>query len=204
MDTLRLMVKSILVIIMLASFLEILLPRSDMKRYINLIIGLFVIIAILNPFLTLIHKEIDLDVFDNVTSQASDTNSLINKGKELANSERKKAASQYKEKLSKQILGIAGLYQGVKTTGIDIEIVEDPAAKNFGEIRKVVIHTGSKNGESIPKDSREGVEVNVNEVNIELQQTQKGKTGNSDETQSLSKIIADFYGLTPDQVKIDK
>lgn len=206
MDTLRLMVKSILVIIMLAAFLEIVLPRSDMKRYVNLVIGLFVILAVLNPFLTLINQGLDLDVFDDVTAKNPDTESLIRIGKEMAAEDRNKASRQYKEKLSRQIMGIAGMYQNTKTTGVDIEMVEDPESESFGQINKIIIHTtnessGVKSGSG--GGTSTGVEVNVNEINISTENPEKNHTASVDESRGLKDVIADFYGLNPEQIQIE-
>ena len=47
MDVLVEIVKNLLVIIILASFLELLLPGGGMKPYVRLAIGMFVLIAVL-------------------------------------------------------------------------------------------------------------------------------------------------------------
>lgn len=206
MDTLRLMVKSILVIIMLAAFLEIVLPRSDMKRYVNLVIGLFVILAVLNPFLTLINRGLDLDVFDDIKAKSPDTESLIRTGKEMAAEDRIKASQQYREKLSRQIMGIAGMYQNTKTTGVDIEMVDDPDSENFGQIKKIIIHT--TNERSIDSSgngtgSSTGVEVNVTEINVGTKKPEKNQTNRVDSSRGLKDVIADFYGLNPEQIEIE-
>lgn len=207
MDILRLMVKSILVIIMLAAFLEIVLPRSDMKRYVNLVIGLFVILAVLNPFLTLINKGLDLDVFDDMTAKTPDTESLIRIGKEMAAEDRTKATQQYREKLSRQIMGIAGMYQNTKTTGVDVEMVDDPDSENFGQIKKIIIHTNNQstadNNSGSGRSPSAGVEVNVNEVNIGTENPEKNQAKAVDNSRGLKDVIADFYGLNPEQIEIE-
>lgn len=207
METLRLMVKSILVIVMLAAFLEIVLPRSDMKRYVNLVIGLFVILSVLNPVLTLVNKGLDLEVFDEISPTSAETESLIRKGKEMANTDKNRAAKQFREKLSKQIMGLAGLYQGDRATGVEVELVEDPEAKNFGQIKKVIIYMDKKKtGTCLEPDktSSTGIEVNVNEINVQKGKPFEEKVKQADKNGGLKTVIADFYGLDPEQIQIEK
>ena len=51
MEVLVTIVKNLLVIVVIASFLEILLPDSSVRPFVRFAIGLFVILAILNPIL---------------------------------------------------------------------------------------------------------------------------------------------------------
>ncbi len=200
------MVKNIVIVLMLAAFLEIVLPRSDMKRYVNLVIGLFVILAVLNPVLTLVRHGLDLDVFDEISPTALETESLIQRGKEIANNDKEKAAAQYRDKLSKQIMGLVGLYQGVSATAVKVEIVEEPEAKNFGQIKNIIIYTDNKPGavSDSEKNPISGIEVNVNEITTETEKDDGEKAMKADNSGGLRKIVADFYGLDPEQIQFNK
>lgn len=50
------------------SFLEIVLPRGNMKRFIDMIIGFLIIIVVINPFIKFINKDIDIErnIFTNM------------------------------------------------------------------------------------------------------------------------------------------
>lgn len=214
METIKLIVKSILVVIMLASFLEIILPRSEMKRYINLIIGLFIIFSILNPLFNLAKQDIAFDVFDDVPGGTADTNTIINKGKAISQEQKETAVREYKEKLSKQILGLSGLYQGGAAGRADVEMVDDPANPDFGQIKKIILYMADKNA----KNELEGQvhvqggiksspdikveEITVNPENSKSQPTLKTEPGNDKD--ALKKAIANFYGIEINQVEIRK
>ena len=43
------------------SFLEIVLPKGNMKRFIDMIIGFLIIIVVINPFIKFINKDIDIE-----------------------------------------------------------------------------------------------------------------------------------------------
>jgi len=220
METLRVIVKSILIIIMISVFLEIILPRSDMKRYINLIIGLFIIVAVLNPFLAVIRQGFSFEVLDNLPSGTqSDTAALLRKGTEMAAGQRKKVTQQYREKLAKQVMALSGLNRQINITGVSIDIVEDTASPNFGQVKKIVLRTGGNSPKSdYNRGNSETVtgEVQVEEINIDTGLPEKGDTGRpdkqdkrdagpggaGDDTARLREVIANFYGLLPEQVEI--
>jgi stage III sporulation protein AF len=56
------MVKNVLVIIIMASFLEIMLPEGRVKPFVRFAMGLFIIIAVLNPVLNVLFAGRDLEV----------------------------------------------------------------------------------------------------------------------------------------------
>lgn len=207
METIRIIVKSVVVIIIFAAFLEIILPRSDMKRYVNLIIGLFVIIAVLNPFLTVLNKGISFDVLNNDTNTtASDTQNLIQRGQDLAGAQRTQAAEEYKEKLSRQIAAMAGLYQKDRVSAVDIDMVEDSANPDFGAIRKVILHLNNGKDAAMSKNQDKAVgDVKIEEIRIKTAAPKAAgpqKIGEGD-LPALREMIANFYGLTADQIVIE-
>lgn len=205
METIRLIVKSVVVIIIFSAFLEIILPRSDMKRYVNLIIGLFVIIAVLNPFLSVLNNGISIDVLANQEEGAgNDTQSLIQNGKGLAEAQRRGAATEYKEKLSRQMAAMADLYQKDRISGVDIDMVDDASSPEFGTIKKVILHLKSSKEAAIVQNQDEAVgDIKIEEIGIgsTTEITEPLKEGQVD-LPALREMIANFYGLSADQITI--
>jgi len=206
MDTIRIIVRSVVVIIIFAAFLEMILPRSDMKRYINLIIGLFVIIAVLNPFLTILNDGISFNVLTNEEqSLGNDTQRLIQNGKSLADAQRRGAAKEYKDQLSRQIAAMASLYQRKQIGGVNIEMVDDAASPEFGAVRKVILHLDTSEDAAKVKNQDGAVgDITVGEIGIELadsNQTDPQNEGHID-LPALREMIADFYGLSAEQIEI--
>ena len=64
-------IKDIAIIFVLISIIEIILPNSNMKRYIDMIIGFLIIIVIISPFVKLFHKDfnIDKEIFKKTNEQ---------------------------------------------------------------------------------------------------------------------------------------
>lgn len=207
METIRAIVKSVLVIIMTAAFLEIVLPRSDIKRYINLIIGLFVVIAVLNPFLEVIHRELTFDVFDRAAVPESETRAIISKGRQMAAGQKSRAARQYKEKLTKQITALAALYPNARVKRVEIDMVEDTTDPNFGQVKRITLYSS---GPAAKESAAGGTGTPVvDEVRIAEIGAGTGQPGGpavvrkkDDGPRKLQEMIANFYGLTPEQVAV--
>lgn len=207
METIRIIVKSIVVIIIFAAFLEIILPRSDMKRYVNLIIGLFVIIAVLNPFLSALNRGISFDVLSDVgQSGAADTQTLIQNGKDLANAQRTGAVREYKDKLARQIAAMAGLCQKDRISGVDIDMVDDTGSPDFGTVKKVTLHLNKAKDAAMLKSQDEPVgDVKVDEIRIGAPDplAEANQSPSQSDVPALREMIANFYGLSPDQIVIE-
>ena len=54
---------NVVLIVFFASVLEMFLPKSSMTKYIQLIMGLFVIVSILNPIIGLLTDDFSLNAF---------------------------------------------------------------------------------------------------------------------------------------------
>ena len=221
METLRLMVKSILVIILMTAFLEVVLPRSDIKRYINLIIGMFIIIAVLNPILAIFNTGFDFEVLSAVPDGITgDPETLINQGKDMARARDNRVAGDYKEKLEKQVKSLSGLYQNTNVADVQVDMVADTAAPDFGKINKIVLwiddstavnSEGEDSGNSQEKDSGNSQgQVNIDEIEVKIEVDQGGQENsqglenseNSGPDRGLREMVADFYGLSPEQIVI--
>lgn len=59
MESLQTLVRNLAIILLLASFLEMLLPNKSMKGFVKLVMGLFVISAILTPLTTLLGMTVE-------------------------------------------------------------------------------------------------------------------------------------------------
>ncbi|NHN28841.1 stage III sporulation protein AF [Paenibacillus agricola] len=61
MDWLSDWLKSVVMVILLASFVDILLPSQTMQRYVKTVISLFILLTLLQPVLSLLQKQTSID-----------------------------------------------------------------------------------------------------------------------------------------------
>jgi len=55
--------KQIILLVLVATFFDLLLPNNSMERYVKLVMGLLIIFAILNPIFSLLDKNLDPSLF---------------------------------------------------------------------------------------------------------------------------------------------
>lgn len=139
----------ILNIITLALFialLEILLPSGKMKKYVNLITGVILIIAIINPFLRWIRTGVDLQ--DHLAQSSSTMSRLeIEKGrKNMEEAQLKQIVEVYRKKIIGQLEKSAAGVKGVSEVSADVIINEDPHSETFGEIKRAYLEIRTDNG----------------------------------------------------------
>ncbi len=221
MEILRNIVQNILVIMLLTILLEMLLPEGDMRRYIRLVMGLFVITAVLNPVLSIFHRGINLDIvnFNGVEQQAGLTTAVA-RGKELAAQQKAQALAGLREKINGQVLAMARLNKTVNVTGVEVKMDEDPQSRHFGAIKQITLTTGAEvktPGKAAPgapggppgspgsPGSPEVAPVEINLPDVGSARSQDKVTAAPDaggKEKELQEILADFYGLAPEQIKI--
>ena len=124
MEILQEIIRSIAVIIIFAGFMEMLLPDTEARRYIQLIVGLFVIVSLVTPFAKLVDKEKSFEVAAwHVPTD--NTQELILKGQKIAQDQQTEITTQAEKRVAIQINALAKLHDGVKDAVVDVKNNED-------------------------------------------------------------------------------
>jgi stage III sporulation protein AF len=123
MQTLQTLVRNLAVILLLATILEMLLPNKSMKGYVQLVIGMFVITAILNPLTSLMHMPMKMDIpaWTSVSNQDLPVFATDNSGKKIG---RDAVREQYCKILINQIEALALGVSGVKQVKAEVKFQE--------------------------------------------------------------------------------
>ncbi len=123
MSVLADIVRNVLVIIILASFLELLLPAGTIRPFVRFAIGLFVLLAVLNPVLGYIFHDsnfqvnwweykIDEDMGDSIVAEGRQINErMLNQNQQML-----------QEKLEGQISAVILLVPGIEEVHTEAEI----------------------------------------------------------------------------------
>jgi stage III sporulation protein AF len=119
METIREIIRGIAIIIIFAGFLEMLLPDNEMRRYIQLVVGLFVIVSVISPLTKLVSLGGNLDVaaWQPVTNN---TAQIIDKGKQIAVNEQERLLAGTQGRVLAQISALAKLHSEVEKVGVKI------------------------------------------------------------------------------------
>lgn len=203
-DFLKSWVTNIVILVILISFLEIILPTSNMKRYINMIIGLLVILVLINPFIALITNDmsIEKEVFSNIL----EANEMSRSNKEnFSDVQDNQVIELYKDSLRKEMLDLINSKTKYMIANISIGIVENREDERFGEIEEVSLivdnspqDTGSNGNKNI------NIKVdNVKEVSVKVNKDSNTKNkNNSSEYNDLRRLISDSYRIPESKIYI--
>jgi len=143
-DFLKNWVLNIVTLVILILLLEILIPSSKMKKFVNLFSGLILIIAIINPFLGLMKKGIDFKDLQIVNSDFLDKKEIEQDSNVLGEQQMKEISETYRKKIIGQLEESAKEVGGISGVKADVIINEDYSSSSFGELKRVYLTLQTK------------------------------------------------------------
>ncbi|MCT4596170.1 MAG: stage III sporulation protein AF [Anaeromicrobium sp.] len=192
-------IKNILVLIIFTTGVEVILPNGSTKKYVNLVIGILVIIVILNPILLLVKGNINIEGEIIRTSAILDSNILEIKKDNINLNQEEQIIKVYKNKLEGHIKDRISKDYAVIVNKVDTEIIQDTASDNFGTIKNVKIGISFKENKKNHLNKIEKIYVNVSNNKGENVKEEKSKSKKIDK---IKKEIALFYDLDVTDITI--
>jgi stage III sporulation protein AF len=119
-ETLTNWVKGLMMLVLFAAFLELILPSSNMQKFVRLIIGLLIMLAILNPMIDFLTKDFNWKAIPSFKAQASNEMNL-----NLDGSKEKKEQliyTMYKKELENQMKLTVESLHGVASAKVVLNI----------------------------------------------------------------------------------
>lgn len=197
-EFLKVWIKDIAIIFVLISIVEIALPNSNMKRYIDMLIGILVIIVIITPFIKLIHKDfyVDKEIFKNRVGQIRFE---YKDNIELALLQEEQIKDLYVNKIKDEIEGYILETTEYEVDEIKISINEDEG--NFGEIKDLeLILRENVNREEINKGSI--TVAKIEEIKIGDKKERPIKLQPLKNSEEIINIINKNYNISRDNIKV--
>lgn len=190
-------IKNISICIIFTAFVEMLLPNDNFKKYINLVLGFIIIIAILNPIKNFMSSadQIDFKVF-SISSKIN--NDLLLNQKNIQNKQKDLIISTYKQQLEQQIKKIISEQTDLEIENISIEVDEDFESDTFSQIQHIELYAQSQ--ENAVKEEQ----MNIATVEkIIIGQNKEDKNSRDKELEkTLKTLISNFYKLNQDNIYI--
>lgn len=187
-ETINSWAQKIIIVIIICTILEMILPEGKNKKYIKTVIGIYVVFTIISPIITNLNNEqIDLNKYlkiDNTisieTSSAIDTNTYIEE--------------VYKEKLKTDIKSKIE-EMNYKVNKIDLKI-ETENEEKYGEILEINL-----------KLSRQEKQESTSNIQIEKivigEEKQDEIVLSEKEENEIKQYLAETYGVSMGTVLVD-
>ncbi len=194
-------------LVVLITFLEIILPKSDLKKYINITTGFLLIITILNPFIKLLSSDINIEkeVFKNIMLN-SEKNFYIND--DYRRNQENQTIKLYKDKIKRHIKKTIEDNFRYKVIEINID-VEKKETENFGKIKKINLVLSQEYTALENKNTYDKCSINiepVEEIEVNLKSIETEKIENSERIDSkvdeIKTLISNNYKLPKESISI--
>lgn len=201
MGVIRELVCNLAILLILAALMEMLLPMGNLRNFVKMIMGLFLIVTIMNPILGVVKQPVAFQVTDSALRM--DTKGILDKGKQLQQANEQAALRQYEQTLAQQVKAVAKL--APRVTVQEVRVAVDGTSRS-GQIKEIsLVVTPGGRGEK-PR-------ALIDPVNIEAPQIQgEGEPGKAkaataevgeispEDKQNLVETIANFYNLPSEKV----
>jgi stage III sporulation protein AF len=137
-------VKGIILVVLFASFLELLLPSNSMQKFIRVILGLFIMLAILQPVIGVLEKtwtQEQLPVLAGLSGNKLTDTEILNAASHAAGRREQLARDIYTRDLSRQIRATILAIDGVADAKVTIAFEENnqQETKAVGKIKQVLV-----------------------------------------------------------------
>lgn len=161
-------IEEIAVAVIIASIFEMLLPKGNLKKYIKVVLGIYIVFNIISPFVDSealysfnISDTIE-EYVDNVTNSETISNSSVNSNESIE--------EMYMETLKKQIISDVE-EQGYNVESCDIDANFDTSENDIG-IKKINIVLSKMYNEAKESDEIDETEENSNNIE-EIEEIEK-------------------------------
>ena len=186
-------VKGIVMVVIFATFLELLLPTSSMQRFIRVIMGLFIMLAIMNPLIAILQSSwttAEQTVFMTVDGNQSNTWRAVNQSVE---NHSKITNEMYRQDVARQVRSLVMAVEGVAEARVT---VETDTQKGPGFIRMVTIYIQPGHGSNIRKVDKVAIQKEgAEDMSQELSDALIGK---------VRRAVMELMGFSSNQIAIRK
>jgi stage III sporulation protein AF len=209
MEIIRDLVQTLIIIVVLAVFLDMLLPTGQMKPYVKMVMGLLIIIAVLHSISGLLQQDWMREV-PGVTARPGSPGppleDIMAAGEQLQLKNQDMALEKYRQGLSRQVLSMAKLSPGAKVVDVEISLEEEQSRQSYGGIKHITLLVDPN-----APDAGNNTRDNIRPVNINVSDSHAARESSEDmeippeleeEIEKVTGYIAGFYNLSPEQVSV--
>jgi len=184
-------VKNIVFVVLFASFLELLLPNSSMQRFVRVIMGLFIMLAILNPVIDVVQNHLIPSQVPVLGTNSASSSLILNNAAATARDREQLAAEIYKKELAQQMKVLITALDGVADAKVVISAKQSSNDKRSNLISSIVIYVAPGNPEKELKIAK-----------IIISREREGEELNAELKNKITKLITELYQVPKEIIDI--
>jgi len=190
MQLLSEIVRNVIVIIIIASFLELLLPQGTLQPLVRFAIGLFILIAVLNPVMGFLLQDVNYTIECwNFQADMHEQEEIMQQGKKLNEQILKSNQQLLQEKVEGQIGAVAMMVPGIEEVETMVSINDQ------GGMEKIEMIISPESADPPLVDSKIGV-LGLNYQSLSAEEKKKVEA-------KVRRVVKDLYGFKDEQIKIE-
>lgn len=194
-------VKQITMVILFASFTELLLPNSHMQRFVKLIMGLLIMYAMLNPITEVLQAFPQIFSHSQTTETKPTEQAPLKQNNELMIKKTETLTAEvYQKDLAKQVKALVLANEGILDAQVFLDLKQQAEEKNKYKINKMTIYIQPGSDEK-SGDIKKVARISIGKA---LSNTPDG-TQNSPDSKLCEKIrkpITELFQLSESQIEI--
>lgn len=194
---------TIISVIIFVTFIEILIPNSNHKRYINVVVGFLLIIVILTPLTRLISGQINLEDEILRTFNQLELSTAQNRINNIEHSNHEAVIALYKSEISNHIKSHIDHSTDYSVKQIQIEVEDDSYSTDFGLIKTLDITLEeNKDGGGYRDKTVEPILINVSAGKKNNNTVEASSILINNEGDEIRNYIRDTYKLAKEDINI--
>lgn len=179
--------QKIIIVVIICTIIEMILPEGKNKKYIKIVIGIYVVFTIISPIISKINgsEKIDLEKYLNINTETIEVSSNVDTNKYIEEVYIEKLKTDIKTKL---------LSINYETEKINLEI-ETKDDNTYGSILNLTV--------MVNKKSEEGEKtIKINKVIIG-ENSEKTSKLTQEEINEIKKYLAQIYQIDEEKINVN-
>lgn len=195
--------KQIILLVLVATFLDMILPSNALEKYVKLVMGLLIILAILSPIFKLLSEQLDLSslaFFKDKTVTSIGTPSMLSLGEiEEQSNKLKEKQTEMVQKNTEQAME-TWLTQNLPKR-FSVEVVSANVTANFQSQMPEIKHISVVAREAAKGSGTSDIQP-ISEVETLSQIDSSTSTQEDPTTIKIKKLILETWNLSDEQVEV--
>lgn len=157
------LIRYIVILIFLATFLEMILPHGQFRRYLRMLVGILLILTIISPIQNIMRLAPgwDAPVFLAAPTGQEELALILQRGEQMREAGYKDAVENYRYHIFTVVSNILSREFSAELQELQVTLDEDPQSKEFGRIKKMVVVAREQRSDSTPEPNGPVEEIEI-------------------------------------------
>lgn len=203
MEWLNEWIKQIILLVLIATFIDLLLPNSSFDRYVKLVLSLLIIMAILSPILQLINQDLDLALSKwwktEPVAPTYSMQTIREKSQKLQAFQTKQIEEQWKETMQELIA--EELTKQLKLQDVKVKVMAKLQEGKEAQIQSVEVRARS-GAPKTDQANHSSLIQPVEQVQIEVGEQKQKMSSDQSLQEKIKQWIAKHWNIKLEQIQV--